>query len=99
MLEGAAPRLAAAKRVARPALTAGGLQQLTAALLAAALAETLLLRVVTRVGVHLPKSHGVTDAFQAASFLGSVAFNFASLLAIALVALLLAAMVIRMRNW
>ncbi len=96
MLEGAAPRLAATTPVARPALAGGGLRQLVAALLTAVLAETLLLRLVTRVGVHVPKGEGVADAFQAASFLGSLAFNFASLLAIVLAVLILAAMVRQM---
>ncbi len=68
MLEGAAPRGAAAKRIWLPALTAAGLQQLTAVLLAAVLAETLLLRGVTRIGVHVPKGEGVAGVFQAASF-------------------------------
>ena len=95
MLEGAAPRLAAATRVARPALTAGSFRQLIVILLIAVLAETLLLRLVTRVGVHLPKDGAVSDAFQAASFLGSLAFNFASLLAIALVVLVLGSMMLR----
>ncbi|MEE9285072.1 MAG: hypothetical protein V3V35_04995 [Dehalococcoidia bacterium] len=95
MLEGAAPRLTAATRVARPALTDGGVRQLVAVLLAAVLAETLLLRLVTRIGVHVPKGEGVADAFQAASFLGSLAFNFASLLAIVLVVLVLVALVQR----
>jgi len=98
VLEGTAPRLVAAKRIWRPTLTAAGLQQLTAALLAAALMEALLLRLVTRVGVHLPKEGVVTAAFQAASFLGSLAFNFASLLAIALVVLVLASLVLRMQS-
>ena len=98
MLEGAAPRLAAATRVARPALTGGGFRQLVAVLLTAVLAETLLLRLVTRIGVHVPKGEGVTAAFQAASFLGSLAFNFASLLAIILVVIVLATLVRRMSS-
>ena len=98
MLEGAAPRRAAAKRIWLPALTAPGLQQLTAVLLAAVLAETLLLRGVTRIGVHVPKGEGVSGAFQAASFLGSLAFNFASLLVIVLVAVILGSMVRRMEG-
>ncbi len=96
MLEGAAPRPAAAKRIWLPALTTGGLQQMTAVLLAAALAETLLLRGVTRIGVHVPNGEGVAPAFQVASFLGSLAFNFASLLAIVLVVLILGSLVRRM---
>lgn len=79
----------------RLALSAPALQQLAAALLAAALAETLLLRLATRVGVHLPKNGTVSDAFQGVSFLGSIAFNFASLLAMALTALVLGALVFR----
>ena len=98
MLEGAAPRRAAAKRIWFPALTAAGLQQLTAVLLAAVLAETLLLRGVTRIGVHVPKGEGVAGAFQAASFLGSLAFNFASLLVIVLVVVILGSIVRRMEE-
>ena len=96
MLEGAAPRRAAGNRIRLPALTAAGLRQLTAVLLAAVLAETLLLRGVIRIGVHVPKGEGVAGAFQAASFLGSLAFNFASLLVIVLVVVILGAMVRRM---
>ena len=98
MLEGAAPPRATAKRLWLPALTTAGLQQLTAVLLAAVLAETLLLRGVTRIGVHIPKGEGVTGAFQAASFLGSLAFNFASLLVIVLVVVILGSMLRRMEG-
>lgn len=98
MLESAIPRQAAVKRTALPVLTSDGLKQLTGALLAAALVETLLLRLVTRVGVHMPKDGSVTDAMQAASFLGSLAFNFASLLATALVVLVLASLVLRIES-
>ncbi len=98
MLEGVAPRLAAAKRLPRPALTAAGLQQLTASLLGAALLETLLLRLVTRIGVHLPKEGAVTRAFEGASIFGSLAFNFASLLAIGLAVVVLASLARRMES-
>ena len=98
MLEGAAPRRAAGNRIRLPALTAAGLRQLTAVLLAAVLAETLLLRGVIRIGVHVPKGEGVAGAFQAASFLGSLAFNFASLLVIVLVVVILGSMVRRMKE-
>ncbi|MFQ6019355.1 MAG: hypothetical protein ACE5KW_01205 [Dehalococcoidia bacterium] len=98
MLEGAAPRLATVKQIARPVLTAAALQQLTAALLAAVLLEVVLLRLATRVGVHLPKEGAVNSAFHAASLLGSLAFNFASLLAIVVVALLLGSMALRLGN-
>ena len=98
MLEGVAPRLAVATRLPRPALTAEGLRQLTAVLLGAALVETLLLRLVTRIGVHLPKEGVVTRAFESASFLGSIAFNFASLLAIALAVVVLASLARRMER-
>ena len=99
MLESAIPRRAAVKRTALPVLlTSDGLKQLTGALLAAALVETLLLRLVTRVGVYMPKEGSVTDAIQAASFFGSLAFNFASLLATALVVLVLASLVLRIES-
>jgi hypothetical protein len=90
--------LVAVKRTARPALTTDGLREITAVLLAAALAEMLLLRLVTRVGVHMPKDEAVTNAFRAASFLGSLAFNFASLLVTVLVVLVLASLVLRMES-
>jgi hypothetical protein len=98
MLESAVPRLLAVRRIPGPILTTDGLRQITGALLAAALAETLLLRLVTRVGVHLPKKGAVTEAYEAASLLGSLAFNFASVLAIALVVVVLASLVRRMEN-
>jgi hypothetical protein len=98
LLEGAVPRLSAVKRTAQPVLTSDGLRQITGALLAAALAETVLLRIVTRAGVHVPKNAAVRDAFEAASFLGSLAFNFASVLAIVLAAAFLGAITLRMRD-
>jgi hypothetical protein len=98
VLEGAAPRLLAVKRVARPILTTDGLREIATILLAAVLIETLLLRVVTRVGVHLPRSEAVSGLLQGASTVGSFAFNFASLLAIALAVLVLGATVFRMQS-
>ncbi len=96
MLGQATPRLVTRRLIALPGLDQSLLRQLTAALLAAALAETLLLRLVTRVGVHLPKDEAVRGAFHAATLLGSLAFNFASVLAIALVAILLGALALRL---
>lgn len=98
MLGEAAPRMVVGRRIARPALDPTLLRQLAVALVAAALLETALLRLVTRIGVHLPKEGGVSSAFEAASLLGSLAFNFASVLAIALAVVLLGAMVLRMES-
>lgn len=95
MLGQASSRLASARQIALPALDLSLYRQLAAALLATALLETLLLRLVTRVGVHLPKDAAVAGVFQVAELLGSVAFNFASLLAIGLAALFLGSLVLR----
>lgn len=89
MLGSAAPRLAFGRQIARPLVDQPLLRQLTVALLAVAVSEMLLLRVVTRVGVHLPKDDAVRSGMHLASSLGSLAFNSASILAIALVALML----------
>lgn len=48
----------------------------------AALTETVLLRLLVRVGVHFPKEGAVAAAFQAISWLGGFAFNLSSLLAL-----------------
>ncbi|MCH8919513.1 MAG: hypothetical protein IIA23_02260, partial [Chloroflexi bacterium] len=97
MLGQAAPRLAR-WRLTRLSLDPAIVRQLAVALLAAALLEVVLLRLVTRVGVYLPREEAVSSGFQAASFLGSLAFNFASILATMLVVLLLGSMVLRMQN-
>ncbi len=99
MLEGLGARLASIRQTPSLHRPAGSLRQLTAVLVPAVVAEAVLLRLVTRVGVHLPKDGSVTALFEAASFLGSLAFNFASLLAIALAALVLGSVTQRMDNW
>ena len=96
MLQSSAIRSVAFRDLPRPGLTDAFFRQLATVLLAAALAETLLLRLVTRMGVHMPKEGAVSGAFESASLLGSLAFNLASLLAITLVVLLLAGMVLRL---
>ena len=98
MLGQAASRLPVAKQFALPTLDLRLLRQLATALLAAAVLETLLLRLVTRVGVHLPRGEAVSDGIQAASFFGALALNFASILAIVLVVLLLGSVALRTRN-
>ncbi len=97
MLGQAAPRLAR-WRLTQLSLDPAIVRQLAVALLAAALLEVVLLRLVTRVGVYLPREEAVSSGFQAASFLGSLAFNFAAILATILVMLLLGSMVLRMQN-
>lgn len=96
MLQGPAMRQAAFGGLPHPVLPYTFFRQFAAVLLAAALAETLLLRLVIRTGVHMPKEGAVRGVFESASLLGSLAFNLASLLAIALAALLLASMVLRL---
>src|SRR3972149_5006947 len=95
MLGQTARPLALGGQLARPSPDPALLRQLVGGLVAAVLLETLLLRLTTRVGVHLPKEGAVSDAFQVASLLGSVAFNFASILAIGLAVVLLASIVLR----
>jgi len=99
VLEGLSARLAPVRQTPSLAPPAGNLRQLTIVLVLAVLGETTLLRVVTRIGVHLPKDAAVSGLFEAASFFGSLAFNFASLLAIALAVLMLSSLTQRMDNW
>jgi hypothetical protein len=86
------------QRLALPSLPAGSLRQLATVLLAAVLTETLLLRGAVRVGVHVPKDRAISDLFEAASLLGSLAFNFASILAIVLVTLLVGSLAARQKG-
>jgi len=79
-------------------LDPGLLRQLAIALLVAAVAELALLRLATRIGVHLPKNGVASDALSAASFMGTFALNLAALLSAAFVALLLAAIAWRARS-
>ncbi len=65
------------------------LRQVVLGLVVAALLEITLLRLTTRIGVHVPRSELAGDGLQAASFFGSLAFNSASILAIGLTVLLL----------
>ena len=95
MLGQAAPRLAGWPRLTRPQIDPNLVRHVVAALLAAALLETILLRLVTRIGVHLPRGAAVSGGIEVASFFGSLAFNFASILAIALVVFVLAALILR----
>ena len=80
------------------ALSHEALRQLAALLVAAAVAETLLLRLATRVGVHVPKGETARAAIHAASLLGAVALNLASVLAIGLAAVVLALLVLRIEG-
>ena len=98
MLGQAVPRLAGWKQLARPVRDPALVRQLAAALLAAALLELVFLRLITRIGVHLPREEAVSGGIRAASFFGSLAFNFGSILAIALVVLLLGSTVLRINH-
>lgn len=89
MLSELAPRRALQTELERLRPDPALLQQLVSALLVAGLAELVLLRLVTRVGVHLPKSAPIAEALGVASFLGAFALNAASILATALLALVL----------
>ncbi len=74
------------------------LRQVVLGLVVAALLEVVLLRLSTRVGVHVPRSDLASDGLQAASFFGSLAFNSASILAIGLTVFLLALMTAQVRD-
>ena len=74
------------------------LRQLAALLVAAAVAETLLLRLATRVGVHVPRGEAARAGIHAASVLGTLALNLASVLAIGLAVLVLALLVLRIEG-
>lgn len=73
-------------------------RQVASALLIAAVAEVVLLRLVTRVGVHLPRGDTVSDALGVASFLGAFALNLASILTTGFVVLVLAAVAWRAKG-
>jgi len=89
---------AASRRLAPLDSLAAGLRPLTITLIAAVLAETLLLRIVVRVGVHVPKHSVLTGLFETASTLGSLAFNFASVLALVLLTLVLTFVIANKRS-
>ena len=93
---GQAARPAAHGRLLAP--SAEALRQLAALLVAAAVAETLFLRLATRVGVHVPKGEAARAGIHLASLLGTLALNLASVLAIGLVVLVLALLALRMEN-
>jgi hypothetical protein len=67
-------------------------------LVVVALLEITFLRLTTRIGVHVPRSELATDGLQAASFVGSFAFNFASILSIILTGLLLFLLTTRVQD-
>lgn len=89
MLGTAVSQPVASRRLTPLDALAASFRPLTITFLAAVLAETLLLRIVVRVGVHVPKHDVFTGLFETASTLGSLAFNFASVLALILLALVL----------
>jgi hypothetical protein len=93
MLGTAVSRSVASARVAPLDSLAAGFRPLTITILAAVLAETLLLRIVVRIGVHVPKNQVFSGFFETASELGSLAFNFASALALILLALVLTSVI------
>lgn len=74
------------------------LRQVVQGLIVAALLEIALLRLATRIGVHVPRSELASDGLQFASFAGSFAFNSASILAIGLTALLLILLTMQVRD-
>lgn len=95
---GQVARLPAARLFVRPVLDPALFRQLAAALLAGALAETLLLRLATRIGVHLPRGSVASAGIELASLLGTIALNFTSILAVALTVVLLAMLAARLEQ-
>ena len=89
MLSPAVPRVSLKSQLPRLWVNETLLRQVVLGLVVAALLEVILLRLTTRIGVHVPRSELAGDGLQAASFVGSLAFNSASILAIGLTALLL----------
>ncbi len=98
MLVPALPRMSINWQLPRLWVNETLLRQLVQGLIVAALLEVLLLRLVTRIGVHVPRSELAGDGLQAASFVGSLAFNSASILAIGLTVLLLVLMTTQVRD-
>jgi hypothetical protein len=98
MLGQAAHQLVISERLPRLRISESLLRQLVLALIVAALLEVLLLRLATRVGVHVPRSEALDDGIQAASFLGTLAFNSASILAIGLAVLLFVLVAMRIED-
>ena len=98
MLGTAVSRPVASRRLTLLETLAAGFRPLTIAFLAAVIAETLLLRIVVRIGVHVPKHDVFTGLFETASTLGSLAFNFASALALILLTLVLTFVIVSKRN-
>ena len=68
-------------------------------LAAGALAETVLLRLLVRVGVHFPKEGAVVTLFEGFSWLGSFAFNLSSLLALLAGAVMLVLLLQQPLGW
>lgn len=98
MLSPTVPRVSFDWQVPRLGISDSLLRQVVVGLIVAALLEITLLRLTTRIGVHVPRSELAGDGLQAASFVGSLAFNSASILAIGLTLLLLVLMMTRVRD-
>ena len=93
-----ATRSVAHERPFTLSLPEASLRQLAGLLVTAAVAETLFLRLVTRVGVHLPMGDAARAGIHAASLVGTLTLNLASVLAIGLVVLVLALLVFRVET-
>ena len=98
MLSPAVPRVSFNWQLPRPWVNETLLRRVVVGLVVAALAEVTLLRLTTRIGVHVPRSELAGEGLQAASFVGSFAFNSASILAIGLTGLLLLLMTTHVRD-
>ncbi len=98
MLSPAVPRTSFKWRLPRLWVNETLLRQVVVGLVVAALLEVVLLRLTTRIGVHVPRNELAGDGLQAASFVGSFAFNSASILAIVLTVLLLFLMTTQVRD-
>ncbi len=98
MLDPAISQMSVNWQLPRLRVNATLLRQVVQGLIVAALVEIALLRLATRIGVHIPRSELASDGLQVASFVGSFAFNSASILAIGLTVLLLTLMTTQVRD-
>jgi hypothetical protein len=94
-MAGLGTRLAIRQRPLSLSVPEDVLRQLAGVLVGAAVAETLFLRLATRVGVHLPKGELARAGLHVASLAGTLALNFAAVLSVGFVVVLLALLVIR----
>jgi hypothetical protein len=97
-MAGLVTRLVIRQRPLSLSLPEDVLRQLAGLLVGAAVAETLFLRLATRVGVHLPKGESARAGIHVASLVGTLALNFAAVLSVGFVVVLLALLVFRVET-